>query len=397
VLWPLAILTIIHRVVVKAVNGSVTNDFGTVYAATRRFLDGGPVYVENLLVSDPHYLYSPSATVLLSPFGMIDMYTYARWTFIAFNFLCIVGAVLLLLRLFKIPLTSYATPAVFLGVFLTESVTNTLVFTNINGLIFLCQAAFFVLLHERRLWLSGIPLGLSLAIKPMLAPLLVLPLLRRQWQPFVISIAIPLVTFTWGWWATADGKSYFDVIGPYMSEVRDYYNSSIAGIGAYFDAPEPLVLAARVVVIALTLATVWLLMGYRHNHEVLWMTTTAGVVMAGVFLVSTLGQMYYSMLLIPLLLTVVLEGSFVRNAFAWIAAYGFFTMDGWESSRWPSLGRVAEYMHPTIGWLLMLLTVFVIAVWRYTDPRRHDRITPSAVPPSRAGIGTTAGQSASVQ
>ena len=40
VLWPLAIMTVIHRVLIRAVNGAITNDFGTVYAATRRFLDG---------------------------------------------------------------------------------------------------------------------------------------------------------------------------------------------------------------------------------------------------------------------------------------------------------------------------------------------------------------------
>lgn len=367
----------IHRVLIRAVNGSTTNDFGTVYAATRRFLDGGPVYVENLLVGDPHYLYSPSATVLLSPFGMIDMYTYARWTFIAVNVVCVIVAVLLLLRLFDISVRSYATPAVFLGVFLTESVTNTLVFTNINGLIFLCQAAFFVLLHERRLWFAGIPMGLSLAVKPMLAPLLVLPLLRKQWQPFVAALLIPFVAFAAGWWATKDGQSYFDIIGPYMAEVRDYYNSSLAGVGTYFGVPEPLVLVARILVVAMTLVAVWLLMEYRHNHEVLWMTTTSGVVMAGVFLVSTLGQMYYSMVLIPLMLTVILKESFVRNAAAWIAAYGFFTMDAWDSSRWPGIGRVAEFLHPTLGWLLIVVTIFVIAVWRHTDPRRADRVAPS--------------------
>lgn len=367
----------IHRVVIRAVNGAITNDFGTVYAATRRFLEGGPVYVENLQVVDPHYLYAPSATVLLSPFGMIDMYTYARWIFIAFNATCIIVAILLLLRLFKISLSSYATPAVFLAVFCTESVTNTLVFTNINGLIFLCQAAFFVLLHERRLWAAGIPMGLSLAIKPMLAPLLILPLLRRQWQPFVAAAAIPLVTFAAGWWLTTDGKSYFDIIAPYMSEVRDYYNSSLAGAGLYFGVPEPLILALRGLVIVMAAVAVYLLMEYRHNHEVLWLSTTSGVVMAAAFLVSSLGQMYYSMVLIPLMLTVILRESLVRNAASWIAAYGFFTMDMWESDRWPFHGRLVEFLHPTFGWLLILVTILVVLLWRYFDPARRGHITPS--------------------
>lgn len=56
------------------------------------------------------------------------------------------------------------------------------------------------------------------------------------------------------------------------------------------------------------------------------------VILAGVFLVSSLGQMYYSMMLIPIMLTVVLDKSFVRNWPAWLAAYGFFTLDFWESA-----------------------------------------------------------------
>ena len=35
VLWPLAVMTVIHRVLIRAVNGAITNDFATVYAATR--------------------------------------------------------------------------------------------------------------------------------------------------------------------------------------------------------------------------------------------------------------------------------------------------------------------------------------------------------------------------
>lgn len=384
VLWPLAILTIVHRVVVRAVNGALTNDFGTVFNAARRFLDGGPVYVENLLSVEPHFLYAPSATVLLSPFAMVHNYTHARWMFIGFNTICILIAIALLLKLFEISYRSYATPAVLLAVFCTESVTNTLVFTNINGLIFLCQIAFFYALLRRRLWWAGVPMGLSLAIKPMLAPLLLIPLLRRQWQPFVAAALIPLAALGAGVVLTADPRRYLDVVVPYMGQVRDYYNSSLSGIGVYYGIPEPIILVARILVVAVAALAVFLLMRYRHNHEVLWMTTTSGVILTAVFLVSTLGQMYYSMLLIPTMLTVVLSESLVRNAPAWIAAYGFFTMDNWESARWPAHGRALEFLHPTLGWLLLLITIAVVLVWRYYDPARQDRIAPSAT-----GVGST--------
>lgn len=379
ILWPLAIMTVIHRVLIKAVNGAITNDFGTVYTATRRFLAGESVYDENLLTVQPHYLYAPSGTLLLSPFGMIDNYTIARWLFILINTAAIIAALWLLMRLFDLDVRSFAAPAILLAAFCTEAVTNTLVFTNVNGVIFLCQVAFLYLLHRRKLWWAGVAMGLSLAIKPMLAPLLVLPFIRKQWQPFVAAVAIPAAAMAAGWALTVDARNYLDKTVPYVGEVRDYYNSSIAGLGVYYGVPEPLILVARVLVVVATLVAVWLLLDYRHNHEVLWLATTSGVVLTGVFLVSTLGQMYYSMMLIPIMLTVVREHSFVRNWAAWLAAYAFFTLDFWESVRWPYYGRLLEFAHPTIGWLLLLGTVLVVLVWRRTDPHREERIAPSAL------------------
>ena len=378
ILWPLAIMTVIHRVLIQAVNGSITNDFATVYTATRQFLAGEPVYGENLLTVQPHYLYAPSGTFLLAPFGMIGDYTVARWLFILLNTAAIIAALWLLMKLFDLDVRSFATPAILFAAFCTEAVTNTLVFTNVNGVIFLCQAAFLYLLYRRRLWWAGVAMGLSLAIKPMLAPLLVLPLVRRQWQPFVAAAAIPAAAMTAGWVLTADASRYLEAILPYMNEVRDYYNSSLAGLGLYYGVPEPLILVARILVVVATLAAVWLLLDYRHNHEVLWLATTSGVVLAGVFLVSTLGQMYYSMMLIPIMLTVVLDKSLVRTWPAWLAAYCFFTLDFWESVRWPYYGRLLEFAHPTFGWLLLLATVLVVLLWRRADPQRHERIAPPA-------------------
>lgn len=379
ILWPLAIMTVIHRVLILAVNGSLTNDFATVYTAARRFLAGDPVYAENLLTVQPHYLYAPSGTFVLSPFGIIADYTVARWAFILLNVAAIIAALWLLMRLFGLDTRSWAAPAILLATFWTESVTNTLVFTNINGVIFLCQAAFLYLLYRRRLWWAGVAMGLSLAIKPMLAPLLVLPFVRKQWQPFVGALALPAAAMAAGWVLTVDARAYLDKTAPYMGEVRDYYNSSLAGLGTYYGVPEPVILVARILVVAATLLAVWLLLEYRHNHEVLWLATTSGVVLSGVFLVSTLGQKYYSMMLIPIILTVVLSNSFVRNWAAWLAVYAMFTLDFWESERWPYYGRILEFAHPTAGWALLLGTVLVILLWRRTDRSREERIAPSAV------------------
>ena len=54
--WPLALLLIVHRVFVVALNGTPTDDFTTVFNAVRRFLDGQPVYDQAYNHVDPLYL-----------------------------------------------------------------------------------------------------------------------------------------------------------------------------------------------------------------------------------------------------------------------------------------------------------------------------------------------------
>lgn len=84
--------------------------------------------------------------------------------------------------------------------------------------------------------------------------------------------------------------------------------------------------------------------------------------------------MYYSMMLFPLLMSVVLKNSVMRNWPAWLAVYGFMSYDSWLSSRFIEAGRTAEYMKTTLGWSLMLLVVFGVLTVRYVSARREGRL-----------------------
>ena len=98
-LWPLAIMTVLHRVFVKAINGYITDDFAPVYKASLAFLNHRPVYAANFDSVDPHYLYPPSGTLLMAPLAIIDP-EKSRWLFILVNAIAILIAWYLLLRLF---------------------------------------------------------------------------------------------------------------------------------------------------------------------------------------------------------------------------------------------------------------------------------------------------------
>ena len=104
----------------------------------------------------------------------------------------------------------------------------------------------------------------------------------------------------------------------------------------------------------------------------MWAASTSGVLLTGVFLISSLGQMYYSMLLLPLLFTVLSSRSVMHNPVAWLGVYFFFSHDSWSSDRWVNYGRVAEYTRGTIGWSLLLVAAAVVSTMWFFRERRHN-------------------------
>ncbi|WP_395704691.1 glycosyltransferase family 87 protein [Rhodococcus ruber] len=379
VVWPLAVLTVLHRVVVKAVNGFRTDDFTPVYNAALAFLNRQPVYTANFEWVDPHYLYPPSGTLLISPIAVIDP-ERSRWLFIIANAIAIIVALYLLLRMFGYGLDSVLAPILLLAAFSSETVTNTLVFTNINGLVLLGEVAFLTLLLRRRdLW-AGVAIGLTFAVKPILAPLLLIPFVRRQWKVFATAAAVPLGLTLVAWPLSVDAWAFVERTTPYLFEARDYFNSAIVGNGMYYGLPAWLILALRVVLGLMVVVSLWLLYRYCRDDELFFVGTSTGVLLTASFLLGSLGQMYYSMMLFPLLMTVVLPNSVMRNWPAWLAVYGFMSYDSWLSGRWPEAGRAAEYMKTTFGWSLLLIVIFAVLLDRYLAARREGRLADGIEP-----------------
>jgi arabinofuranan 3-O-arabinosyltransferase len=290
----------------------------------------------------------------------------------------IIIAACLLVRLFKFSLTSVALPALLLAMYCTESVTNTLVFTNVNGCILLAEVLFFTWLldgkknHE---WLAGAAIGLTLVLKPLLGVLLLLPLLNRQWRALVAAFAVPLVFNAVAWPLSADPMGFVRNTVPYIFQTRDYFNSSVLGNGIYYGLPMWLIMLLRIAFVVLAAASLWLLYRYyRERDQLFWMLTSSGVLLITSWLVLSLAQGYYSMMLFPFLMTVVLPRSTIRSWPAWLAVYGFLTMDRWLMWRWPTTGRFLEYIKITYGWSLMLVVVFCVLYFRYLDAKKDGRL-----------------------
>ncbi|PRQ10346.1 arabinofuranosyl transferase [Corynebacterium sp. 13CS0277] len=376
--WPLSLVLVIHRVCILAINGSITDDFSTVYYALRRFHEGVPIYNENYAYVDPHYLYSPGATLLLSPLGLLTNFDAARTAFVVVNAAAIVAALGILTRMFGFSLRTAIWPAAVALAFLTEAVRNTLVFSNINGLLLLGLVGFLWLLLHERLILAGVVLGVAALIKPIFLPLLFLPLVKLQWKTIVAGLAVPAVANAIAWPVVPGAGDYVTRLMPYLKETRDYANSSLAGQAIYYQMPGwqqafwQVLFAAAVAV-----AVLWLLR-YRYSDPLMWAATTSGVLLAGVFFLSSLGQMYYSMLLFPMMFTVFSRRSIMHSAVAWIAAYLFLSPEHWVLNRELAVTELADYFKPTLGWGLILIVAATTAfVWWVQDRRQAPRPAPT--------------------
>src|ERR1700751_1105801 len=313
----------------------------------------------------------------MAPFEYLS-FSPSRYLFILINTVAILIAWYLLLRLFKFTLASVAAPALLLAMFCTESGTSTLVFNNINGSVLLAEVLFMrwpldgKAAHQGG---AGFVIGLTLTLKPVLGPLLLLPLLNRQWRTLVPAFVVPAVVNVVAWPLVSDPMDFVTKTLPYIGGVRDYFNSSIEGNGVYFGLPTWLIVFLRILFTLLAIGALWLLYRYyRTNDQLFWFTTSTGVLLLWSWLVLSLAQGYYSMMLFPFLMTVVLPNSVIRNWPAWLGIYGFLTMDRWLLFNWMYIGRPLEYLKITYGWSLLLIVVFTVLYFRYLDAKAENRL-----------------------
>lgn len=375
VLWPLAVMSFIYKVFLVPHNRHVTDDFTTVWQALERFRAGVPVYSEDYSTVDPHYLYSPGGTLLLSPLTLMPDFDLGRIAYIFTNGVAIVLALAILTKLFGFRARGGLLPALILLVFATESVKNTLLFSNVNGMLLLAEAGFLYLLLTRRSLskeiLAGLLLGLAITIKPQFAPLLFIPLVRRQLPAVITGLAVPVLFNIAAWPLMTAPGDYLDKLVPYLGEVRDYANSSITGVGAYFGITGPALWTFQILFAVLTAVAIVGLWRWRDRDPIMWATTTAGVLLTGVFLLSSLGQMYYSMLLVPMLLTVVRYRSAMHNPVVWFGVYFCLSADDWHSDRFHTIGRAMENARATLGWGAIIVAVATtVVVWSIMEIRR---------------------------
>jgi alpha-1,2-mannosyltransferase/arabinofuranan 3-O-arabinosyltransferase len=156
-------------------------DFDSFWRSARALLEGGDIYDAGARLVN---LNPPVWTVLISPLGLMEAIDAYR-LFVLLSVLIVLGylawtAEELGLR----PVWAVVGAGLLL---LSSPLISTLALGQVYPVLALGLVAAWVLDRRENRRLSGVALGLVVALKPSLAPVLLWPLVRRRWDAFVAA------------------------------------------------------------------------------------------------------------------------------------------------------------------------------------------------------------------
>lgn len=202
----------------------VHGDFDTFWRSARALLNGTDIY--STAAQNPN-LDPPLLTFLMAPLGLFSPMSSYR-LFVLVTVVLVVGTMLAIST--ELRLRGGMTSATTIAALLSAPVLATLRLGQIYGLLMAGLAAAWIAGRREHPLLEGMALGLVVAIKPSLAPALLLPILRRLWLTFGAAMATGAVATLVG--ALAAGPaSFFEWLRLILGlPVQTYFvNASLPG------------------------------------------------------------------------------------------------------------------------------------------------------------------------
>ena len=205
-----------------------------------------------------------------------------------------------------------------------------------NASVFLVLPCAFILVRwgDTKWRSGGIMLGLTLLLKPVLLPLILLPVLLRRWRTAGEALGVALLGILISLPLTNGVESIGEVArrlagGSSLTGWQAVYNTSLVQIGDYHHVPPALTLVARLVVLAVAGWAITRVVREGRETSRTQVAALGTLLLSTVFLAGPLAENHYVLLLIPgalLMATLrdrlvlgLLAGAFVLAA--WPAAY----------------------------------------------------------------------------
>jgi arabinofuranan 3-O-arabinosyltransferase len=273
-------------------------DFDTFRASAVALAHGGDIYDTPAKLRN---LNPPVLAALLAPFALLDALPAYR-LFVVLTLIMVVGAVVVVAR--ELRLTAGPTAAVVLVVLASSPLHGTLLLGQIYGLLLVGLVAGWVAERHDHPLLAAACYGVTVALKPSLAPLLLLPLVLRRWRPAAAGFGGAAAASLLGVLAAgpATGLQWLRIgLSEPVPDTAD--NASLPGVAVRLGLPSAVGTALGLVVLAVTLAVL-----HRRRAQVDPTGTAPWAVLAAGLLLSPIAWHNYLMLLWPGLLVLLARG-----------------------------------------------------------------------------------------
>jgi glycosyl transferase family 87 len=264
-------------------------DFDTFWHSAVALLAGEDIYDTPAKLTN---LNPPLLTVLLVPFAWLDALTAYR-VFMVLTLVMVAGSALAVAR--ELRLSRTATALALVAVLASSPLHGTLVLGQIYPLLLVGLVAGWIAERRGRPVLAAALYGVTVALKPSLAPILLLLAVQRRWVPLRAGIASAVVATLAGVLVAGPSSAIEWLKIAFSEPVPDTVdNASLPGLAVRFGVPSVFGMLAGLAVLVGTL--VWI---GRNRDRIDPAGTAPWAVLAAGLLFSPIAWHNYLMLLFP--------------------------------------------------------------------------------------------------
>ncbi|MFD0359124.1 glycosyltransferase family 87 protein [Streptomyces sp. NPDC127110] len=295
--------------------GNVGLDNEWVIKAADVFNHGKPPYEEE------RFLYLPPGVLAGVPWLWFSLKTRLDLLpFVGIAFVLI--GWLLSLRIFGVSARSRLAVLGAIALCFLEPFTNVVQIGNWTSGYVMALPAVLLLAANRRWTAAAVVFGVAISIKPILAPVVLVFLMARQFKALAVAVVVPAVI------AVAAG-AMMPQPTLFLTKTLPYLLGGQGGFAAPFDAsvsnvlhrlglPEGVAGAAGLAAAAVMIVLAWL-RWRRGGHEGLRLVETSAMLMLAAFLGTKPSFDHYTLIvLVPMAAAVVAPGAASRSPWFWI-------------------------------------------------------------------------------
>ena len=270
-------------------------DFRPMYQAAQALLEGRPIYAV------PMFGYPPFAAVAFAPFAALD-WSSANHIYVVFQ-VCVAmaGSALLGATLFSRH-RFIGAATVTLALLASQFFWSSVHLYNVSLLMLLPLVAVARFWASERWSAGAVVLGVSVAIKPLLLLLFLVPLIRRRFGAAALGAGVLVGLTLVGAVLSHDLGGLLDLprhvlVGASLLGDVQIYNVSPSSIGVIYPQLAGAMTVLRFALAVGIVSTLWRVRRWRNSFETMLVVT--GLLVLAIPLVGTLSEIHYGILAFP--------------------------------------------------------------------------------------------------